>query len=92
MLKHFLRRVLLPLLVVIFSFSLLRCIKLFLVPESLIGQVLGKKGSTIREIQQLSGAKVVVSARSLLWRIVTRSHVVLGMRVKTLLTVKEQEL
>lgn len=35
----------------------------FLVPESLIGQILGKKGSTIREIQQLSGAKVVVSTR-----------------------------
>jgi hypothetical protein len=34
------------------------------VPESLVGQILGKKGTTIREIQQLSGAKVVVSARS----------------------------
>mmetsp|Transcript_1388 Transcript_1388/g.1393 ORF Transcript_1388/g.1393 Transcript_1388/m.1393 type:complete len:328 (+) Transcript_1388:167-1150(+) len=33
------------------------------VPEPLIGQILGKKGATIREIQQLSGAKVIVSAR-----------------------------
>ena len=34
-----------------------------LVPDSLIGNVLGKRGVTIREIMSLSGAKIAVSAR-----------------------------
>eukprot|EP01041_Mallomonas_annulata_P007555 gene7555-15488_t len=33
------------------------------VPDTLIGNILGKKGSTIAEIQSLSGAKVTVSPR-----------------------------
>ena len=33
------------------------------IPDSLIGNILGKKGATIAEIQSLSGAKVTVSAR-----------------------------
>jgi hypothetical protein len=33
------------------------------VPDSLVGYILGKKGATMKEIQQRSGAKVMLSAR-----------------------------
>lgn len=33
------------------------------VPNSLVGYILGKRGAMIREIQQISGAKVIVSKR-----------------------------
>jgi hypothetical protein len=35
------------------------------VPDSLIGNILGKRGAALREIMSLSGAKVVVSHRSI---------------------------
>ena len=33
------------------------------VPDTLVGNILGRQGSTMREIMSLSGAKVVVSPR-----------------------------
>lgn len=33
------------------------------VPDALVGYILGKKGATITEIQNMSGAKVLVSSR-----------------------------
>ena len=34
-----------------------------LVPDSLVGHILGKRGAVMREIQQACGARVVVSSR-----------------------------
>lgn len=39
------------------------CIFFLTVPDTIIGFVLGKRGSVIAEIQKMSGAKVVVSPR-----------------------------
>lgn len=33
------------------------------VPDTMVGNILGKRGAIMREIQQMSGARVVVSSR-----------------------------